>query len=131
VGYKVSLVLLVQFLFSLEDFNHGVIIFIDTKAKCRHLKKLTCKGTSLSESPSPPRMGWSSNFIGSESGQIHSVKLFQNMVSSRTQSPHPLPATHCLYILYFYTGKGGRELNQREGERGNSSQSWVENIIPT
>ncbi len=25
--------------------NHGLISFIDTKAKCRHLKKLTCKGT--------------------------------------------------------------------------------------
>jgi hypothetical protein len=25
--------------------NHGLISFIDTKAKCRHIKKLTCKGT--------------------------------------------------------------------------------------
>jgi hypothetical protein len=24
--------------------NHGLINNIDTKAKCRHLKKLTCKG---------------------------------------------------------------------------------------
>jgi hypothetical protein len=24
---------------------HGLIIYKDTKAKCRHLKKLTCKGT--------------------------------------------------------------------------------------
>jgi hypothetical protein len=31
------------------------------------------------------------------------------MVSNRTQvnTPQPLPATHCLYILYFDTGKGG------------------------
>jgi hypothetical protein len=25
--------------------NHGLINYIDTKAKCRHLKKLACKGT--------------------------------------------------------------------------------------
>ncbi len=31
--------------------------------------------------------------------------------------PHPLPATHCLYKLYFDFGKGGGmgEVNQREG----------------
>ncbi len=25
--------------------NHGLINYMDLKAKCRHLKKLTCKGT--------------------------------------------------------------------------------------
>jgi len=29
--------------------------------------------------------GWSSNFVGSESGQIQSAKLLQNMVANRTQ----------------------------------------------
>jgi hypothetical protein len=28
------------------------------------------------------------------------------MVSNMTQHPHPLPATHYLYKLYFDTGKG-------------------------
>ncbi len=28
-----------------EESGHGLINYIDTKAKCRHLKKLTCKGT--------------------------------------------------------------------------------------
>jgi hypothetical protein len=52
-------------------------------------------------------LGWSTNFVDSESGQIQNVKLLQNRVSNRTQNlPHPLPATHCLYILYFDTGKG-------------------------
>ncbi len=49
-------------------------------------------------------LGWSSNSVGSESGKIRSVKLLQNMVSNRTQQPHPLPITHC---LYFDMGKGG------------------------
>ncbi len=51
-------------------------------------------------------MGWSGNFVGSESGQIKSVKLLQSMVSNRTQHPHPLPDTLSVYILYFDTGKG-------------------------
>ncbi len=29
----------------LLDLNHGLINYKDTEAKCRHLKKLTCKGT--------------------------------------------------------------------------------------
>jgi hypothetical protein len=28
-----------------EGPSHGLINYIDTKEKCRHLKKLTCKGT--------------------------------------------------------------------------------------
>jgi hypothetical protein len=30
---------------TLVSTMHGLINYIDTKAKCRHLKKLTCKGT--------------------------------------------------------------------------------------
>ena len=43
-------------------------------------------------------LGWSSNFVGSESGRIQSVKLLQNMVSNRTQHLPP-PPSHTL----FYT----------------------------
>jgi hypothetical protein len=32
--------------------------------------------------------------------------------------------------ILIHTGKGG-ELNQREGEKGNGSQSWVENTNTT
>jgi hypothetical protein len=61
-------------------------------------------------------LGWSNIFVGSESGQIQSVKLLQNNVSNRTQHPQPLPVIHYLYILHFDTGKG-RKVNQREGYR--------------
>ncbi len=39
------------------------------------------------------------------------------MASNPTQHPNPLPATHCLYILYFDFGKGGEvgEVNQKKG----------------
>jgi hypothetical protein len=51
------------------------------------------------------------------------------------QNPISPPAvTHCIcvYSLLIHTGKGGGgELNQREGERENSSQSWVENTNTT
>jgi hypothetical protein len=41
------------------------------------------------------------------------------MVTNRTQQPPPPLATHCLYILYFGTGKRGRELNRtRKKVRG-------------
>jgi hypothetical protein len=64
-------------------------------------------------------LGWGSNFVGSESGQRQSVKLMQNMVSKQDLTPqHPLPAKHCLHILYFDTEKGGGDLNQREGFEG-------------
>ncbi len=60
-------------------------------------------------------LGWSSNFVGSESGQIQSVKLL-----TRLNTPQPLPATHGLYMLYFDTGKGkgGGESWTREKVRG-------------
>ncbi len=55
-------------------------------------------GVYLSEAPTPPSffvLGWSRNFVGSESGQIQSVKLLQNVVSNRTQHPPP-PPNHTL-----------------------------------
>jgi hypothetical protein len=51
----------------------------------------------------------SSNFVGSESGQIQSVKTpAEYGLQTGLNTPHPFPSTHCLYILYFDTGKGER-----------------------
>jgi hypothetical protein len=98
------------------------IILKEGNAKRCHLKKLTCKKWTLrqvSEVPSSLRicLGWSSNFVGSESGQIQSVKLLQNGYGLQ-QNPIPpfLPYTLYAYIQYTYTHSGGGELNQREGE---------------
>ncbi len=102
--------------------------YIDSKGKCLHLKKFICKGTlkQVFICPRPPPLlgffilEWSSNFAGSESGQIQCVNLLQNMVSNRTQPPPPPPSqptTVCTVILYFDTEKGeGGELNQRRLE---------------
>jgi hypothetical protein len=64
---------------------------MDTKAKCRHIKTLTCKETLrqviICLRPSPLlgfSLGCCSNFVGSKSGQIQSVKLLQNIFSNRT-----------------------------------------------
>ncbi len=116
--------------------NHGLINSKDTKAKCRHLKKwVFAAGVHLSKAPYPYSfcLGWSSNFVGSESGQIQSVKLLRNMVSQQdsTHPPPSQPHTVCTYIRYFDTEKGGRELNQRVGSKGNISQSWFENTTMT
>jgi hypothetical protein len=111
-------------------YSHGLINYLDTKTKCRHLKKFTCKGTlqqvfiCLGPPPLPGFcLGWSSNFVRSESGQIQSVKLFQNMVSNRTQHPPPSPGHTLSMINCTLTQGRGGDLNQREGLRGNSSQS--------
>ncbi len=73
-------------------------------------KNFTCKGTlrqvflCLSATPFPFIgfcLGWSSNFVGSESGQIQSVKLLENMVSNRT--PNPVPP----YSILIHKGNGG------------------------
>ncbi len=93
------------------------IKLIESNVKCRYLKRFTCKGTwrqvFICLSPSP-LLGFCSEPV-----QIQSVKLLQNMVSNRTQQPHPLPVTHCVYILYFDTGKG-------EGEGGGEPQRKLE-----
>ncbi len=67
--------------------EHWLINYIDTKAKCRHLKKFTFRGTFrqvfICLRPPPILigfcLGWCSNFAGSESGQIRSDKLLQNI----------------------------------------------------
>jgi hypothetical protein len=81
------------------------IRLIEYNAKCRFLKKLTCKVTLrqmfyLSEGP---------------------------LLSYEPIPPH----THCIlvYSIIIHTGNEGRRANQREGSRGNSSQSRSK--IPT
>jgi hypothetical protein len=63
-----------------QPTNWTKIRLIEGNAKCDHLKKWDLErdfvaAIYLSEAPSPPRFlsgGWSSNFVGSEFGQIHS-----------------------------------------------------------
>ena len=95
---------------------HGLINYIDTKAKCFHLIKLTTKGTLqlaagvyLSETSSTPI------FLFRGGLAILYVLRYRVLNSCRiwspsglnSNTPHPLLATHCLYILYFDAGKGG------------------------
>jgi hypothetical protein len=100
--------------------GYGLINIIDSKAKCRHLKQLTCKGTARQVFICLRLpfllgfcLGWCSNFVGFKSGQTQSAYLLQNMVSNGTQHPHPIPTTHC--TLTQERGGEGEELNQREG----------------
>ncbi len=95
------------------------IRLIEGNAKCRHLKNWSYKGNLRQVFiclKSPPFLdfclGWSSNLVGSESGQIQSGKLLENMVSRTTQHQPPLTQ---IYSILIYTGTGGGELNQREG----------------
>jgi hypothetical protein len=67
-------------------------------------KKFTCKGTlrQVFICLRPPPLlgfcsGWSSNLVASESGQMQSVKLLQNMVSKQDSTPPP-PPSHTLSL---------------------------------
>ncbi len=78
-------------------------------------KRLTCKGTVagvyLCEAPwpSPPKFRGSSNFVGSETGQIKSVKLLQicSPTGLNNQHPPPFPSHTLSVYMFFDTGKGG------------------------
>ncbi len=110
-----------------------------SNVKCRYLKTLTRKGTlrqvfiCLS---SPPLLGF---FLGGKA-ILWVLNLVRNRVlnSCRIWSPTQLntpltpsqPHTVCMYCTLIL-GRGGGELNQRDGQRGNSSQSWVENTNMT
>ncbi len=86
------------------------------QCKMSSSKKFPCKGTltQVFICLRPPPLldfclGWSSNFVGSESGQIESVKLLQNMVSNTTEHcPAPTqPHTVCICCT-LTRGRGGR-----------------------
>ncbi len=83
--------------------NRRKIRLIEGNAKSHHLKKFTCKET-----------------------------LRQVFICLRPRTPNPPLHTVYVYIEYLFTqGRGAGEFNRREGERGNSSQSWVENTNMT
>jgi hypothetical protein len=73
----------------------------------------------------PPHLGFclGVKILGSESGQIHSVKLLQYMLSNTTWYPHYTLYTYLYSTVHIpvliHTRKGGGVLSQREEERGN------------
>jgi hypothetical protein len=95
----------------------------ESNAKCRYQKQyLTCKGTfeQLFIHLRPPSilgfcLGWSSNFVGSESGQKQSVKLLQNMVSNTIQHPGTPSQPHA--VLWLWEGGGGEPERRLEGQK--------------
>ncbi len=119
------------------------IRLIESNAKCRYLKKLNCKGplrqgVHLSEAPSQV-------FVWGGKAILQTLNLVRNRVASscriwsclqHNSTPPPptssQPHTFCLYctVLLIWEGGGG-QVNQRERQRGNSSQSWVKNTNMT
>ncbi len=85
------------------------IRLVESNAKCRQLKKGTLRQLFICLRL-PPLLGFSlgrsSNFVGSESRQIQSIKLLQIMVSNRTQHP---PPSHTLPVYtVLWHGRGER-----------------------
>ncbi len=128
-----------------ERYMRGKIRLIEGNEKYRHPKKLSYNGTLQQVFIClRPRLlsdfclGQSSNFVGSESGQIQSVKQNSCRIWSPTE-PHTFPTLNtvcCKYVQYTYSHRdgGGRVEPERRGEgnRGEyRSQSWVENTNMT
>ncbi len=63
--------------------------------------------------------GWSSNFVGSESGQIQSVKLLQNMVSNRNRHPSQPSQPQTVYctLTHRWGGEGVEPERRLEGQQ--------------
>ncbi len=70
-------------------WQHGLINYTDTKAKYRHIQKLTCKGT-----------------------------LRQVFICLRTRTPYTTPRTHCIQYTYSHSEGGGGDSWTREKVRG-------------
>ncbi len=91
------------------------IRLIESNAKCRHLKEFTCKWT----------LRQVLNLVRYRVLKYAEYGLQQN-------STPPPPSCKTLSVCIYCTltqgrGRGGRGgVNQRQGLRGNSSQSWVE-----
>jgi hypothetical protein len=106
---------------SVISCDHGLINYTDAKAKCRHLKKLNWKGTlrQVFICLRPPPLlgfclGWSSNFVCSQSGQIQSVTILQNPVPSPLHTAY----VYTVHGILIHTRKGGGGSWTREKVRG-------------
>ncbi len=93
------------------------------------LKRVMAAGVYPSEAPSPTRFLF---------GMVYQFCRFWIWVDTECttlaeyglqQNPKPPLPFHTVYL--FTQGRGGGELNKREGERGNSLQNWVENTNMT
>jgi hypothetical protein len=68
-------------------------------------------------------LGWSRNFVGSEFGQIQSVKLLRKMISNRTQHL-PSPHSHTLSVhIYCTLAREKKGAVTREKGRGATAES--------
>jgi hypothetical protein len=104
-------------------FNHGLINNKDTKATCRHLKKNYLYRQVFICLRLPPLLGfvwgWSSNFVGSGSGQIQSVNFCRIRSSTGLNIPpctHSQPHTVCIYNFFDFRKGRGEPERKLEGQ---------------
>ncbi len=82
----------------------------------------------------PPLLDFllSINFAGSESCQVQSEKLLQNMVSNTTDTPPPPIRTYTVLIHTGKVGRGSGEPERREeGQQGEITDQKAGSRIPT
>ncbi len=89
------------------------IRLIESNAKCRHVRNLPVKGLCgrcLSVCPLPGYcLGWSSNFVGSESSQIQSANFCRTWFPTGLMQHPPPPPSHSLSVYtMLWHREGGR-----------------------
>jgi hypothetical protein len=96
--------------------SHGLINYIDTKAKCRHLKKLTCKGTLRQVFIRVYRLEIQSVML------VFSTHIYELLPISPSlwfKSPTPPPLPVWISILYkkiqVYCGGGINNTTEQKG----------------
>jgi hypothetical protein len=82
-------------------WRHRKIRLIESNAKCRHLNKLTCKGTlrQVFLSEAPPLLGFCLGGLSFCRSQSHAVCIY------------------CTTVLYFDTGKVGGAIVHQAGSK--------------
>jgi hypothetical protein len=75
-------------------------------------------------------LGWSNNFVGSESGQIQRVQLLQRLVSNRTKHTPP-PPSYSIQCTLTQGGGGTVTIEKVRGKTGESTDHKARSKIPT
>jgi len=98
-----------------SDFaaDHGLINYIETKAKGCHLKKFTCKGTLRQVFIKVYRLELHFNHMLVFLTQLCELLTLQSSLWFNSSPPHPLPCVNKYKVCIHYTvcKRGLRQIN--------------------
>jgi hypothetical protein len=89
-----------------KSFDHGLINYLDTKTKCRHLKILTCKGFCRQVFIRVYRPGDTSSHVEFLT-QLCDVAPLTFSLAKHPPPPIPVWISKCTYTVTLCNGGGG------------------------